>query len=100
MTNEISWIKLADRFVTAVEKIAESYELEEVEESDPLARELELIVTIHAEYHERLESILDFRDQLKKFKALRAMSDEAKDRSQKAAVHLQSVHGESTRAQA
>lgn len=81
---------LADRFVTAVETYVNGEEIED----DPIRGQLEIIQNIHLEYHDRLETILQNNDQMKKMKALRSLSTEAKGRSLKAGDALKSLDGD------
>lgn len=91
---EAPWPKLAERIVSAIERIADSYDFEE--SPDPIRGQVEIIMSIHAEYHDRLENILVETDQFKKAQSLRDLTLEARTRSQQAQRRLQSMDGEET----
>ena len=86
------WAGLAERTVVAIERISRSYDFDS-SETDPFVAQLEIIRSIHAEYHDRLETYLANTDAFKKMKAMRALSAEAKKRSDGAAERIEYLHG-------
>lgn len=83
------WYGLAERAVTAFETYVNGDE-----ELDLHKIELELIQFIHEEYADRLDTVLDFDNQMKKMKALRSMAEEARKRSGQAKDRLESEYGQ------
>lgn len=89
---EGDWAGLAERAVSAFETYVKQGE-SNVDEADFLVPQLELISSIHGEYHDMLETILQDDDLNSKFRKLRKLSSEAKKRSQAAVNRLLSEYG-------